>query len=217
MQAAQQDAWLVGHSLGGIVSLLCAAKHPSLGGQQVKGLLLLDSPVLTGWKSKALAAAKFTQLVGAVSPGRISSKRRNQWPSIEDAHKHLGSKRVFARWDPAALNDYLTHGFETVTDAGGNTHCALRFDRDIETQIYNTLPHNVDAMLRRHPLQCPLSFVAGTRSVEMRQVGEGLSRRLVGTDAPGRWQSIDGSHLFPMESPKDTAAAAAIALQAMSR
>jgi pimeloyl-ACP methyl ester carboxylesterase len=215
MQSAGQDAWLVGHSLGGIVSLLCAAKHPVLGGQRVKGLLLLDSPVLTGWKAKALAASKITQLIGAVSPGRISSKRRNTWPSRADALAHLGKKRVFKRWDPLALADYMEHGFEDVVDDSGNTHCVLRFDRDVETQIYNTLPHNVDAMLRRHPLQCPMSFIAGTESVEMHHVGEGLSRRLVGTDAPGRWQHIAGSHLFPMESPKETATASVLALQAM--
>jgi pimeloyl-ACP methyl ester carboxylesterase len=216
MHATQQEAWLVGHSLGGIVSLLCAAKHPMLGGQRVKGVLLLDSPVLTGWKAKGLAAAKITQLIGSVSPGRISSKRRNTWPSLDETRKHLGSKRVFSRWDPAALDDYMTHGFETINDDNGGSHCVLRFDRDIETKIYNTLPHNVDAMLRRHPLQCPLSFIAGTQSVEMRQVGEGLSRRLVGTDAPGRWQHIEGTHLFPMESPKETAAAVVLALQAMT-
>ena len=215
MHSAGQDAWLVGHSLGGIVSLLCAAKHPMLGGHRVRGLLLLDSPVLTGWKAKALAASKITQLIGAVSPGRISSKRRNTWPSREDAFQHLSKKRVFASWEPSALADYMTHGFEDVLDAHGRAQCVLRFDRDIETQIYNTLPHNVDAMLRRHPLQCPMSFIAGTRSAEMRQVGEGLSRKLVASTAPGRWQHIEGTHLFPMESPAKTAAAAVVTFQAM--
>ncbi|MEY5027854.1 MAG: hypothetical protein RLZ63_169, partial [Pseudomonadota bacterium] len=68
--------FLVGHSLGGILSLMCAAKHPGLA----RGVLLLDSPILAGWKATTLGLAKRTPLVGSLSPGRISSKRRNHWP-----------------------------------------------------------------------------------------------------------------------------------------
>ena len=37
----------------------------------------------------------------------------------------------------------------------------LSFDREVETAIYNTLPHNLDRLLRRHPLQCPVGFIGG--------------------------------------------------------
>ena len=54
IEAAGEPAWLVGHSLGGFLSLMCAARHPQLGGQAVKGVLLLDSPVLGGWRARTL-------------------------------------------------------------------------------------------------------------------------------------------------------------------
>jgi pimeloyl-ACP methyl ester carboxylesterase len=85
----------------------------------------------------------------------------------------------------------------------------LRFDRDIETLIYNTLPDNLTGLLRRHPLKCPLAFIGGTHSVEMRQVGMDLTRQLT----RGRIMMLDGSHLFPMEKPLATAAAIEAALQ----
>lgn len=79
----------------------------------------------------------------------------------------------------------------------------LAFRREIETRIYNTLPHHLPALLKRHPLRCPVGFIAGKRSVENRQLGLGFVRWLAGP----RWRWMDGSHLVPMERPDETAAA----------
>lgn len=192
--------FLVGHSLGGILSLMCAAKHPELA----RGVLLLDSPILAGWKATTLGLAKRTPLVGSLSPGRISSKRRNHWASRELALEHFQHKKAFAQWDPLVLQDYIQHG---TTELDGQIY--LSFDRDVETRIYNTLPHNLGELLRKHPLQCPVAFIGGTHSVEMRQVGMELTQRIT----KGRVMMLDGSHLFPMEKPLATAAAIEAALR----
>ena len=192
--------FLVGHSLGGILSLMCAARHPELA----RGVILLDSPILAGWKATTLGLAKRTPLVGSLSPGRISSKRRNHWPSREAALEHFRHKKAFARWDAQVLQDYIEHG-TTERDA----QIYLNFDREVETHIYNTLPHNLGALLRKHPVQCPVAFIGGTHSVEMRQVGMDLTQRLT----KGRVMMLDGSHLFPMEKPLATAAAIEAALR----
>lgn len=210
-----QPAWLVGHSLGGFLSLMCAARHPTLGGHGIKGVLLLDSPLLGGWRARTVALAKHTQLVGSISPGKISRKRRNTWPDAAAALAHFQHKKAFARWDPQVLQDYIEHGTTDVTTAHG-TQRTLVFDRDIETAIYNTLPHNLDRLLRRHPLQCPVAFIGGTQSEEMRQVGMGMTRRVLGKQPGDRLQMIEGSHLFPMEKPQETAALIEKALRSLA-
>ncbi|MFN4104373.1 MAG: alpha/beta hydrolase, partial [Tepidimonas sp.] len=106
--------FLVGHSLGGFLSLMCAARHPVLAGQPVRGVVMLDSPVLGGWKARALAAAKHTRLIGAVSPGQVSRKRRNRWANAQEALEHFRHKRAFSRWDPRVLADYIAHGTHDV-------------------------------------------------------------------------------------------------------
>jgi pimeloyl-ACP methyl ester carboxylesterase len=193
-QGDGEPAFLVGHSLGGILSLMCAARHPELA----RGVLLIDSPVIGGWRATTLGLAKRTPLVGALSPGRISQKRRNHWPSIESALESFRSKRAFAQWDPQVLTDYVTHG---TLARGGERY--LRFDRDVETAIYNTLPHKLDSLLKRKPLKCPVSFIGGTHSAEMRQAGMDATLQVV----KGRVMMLDGSHLIPMEKPLATAAA----------
>lgn len=198
-----QPAYFVGHSLGGFLSLMCAARHPELA----RAVLLLDSPLLGGWKATALGAMKRTQLVGSVSPGRVSRKRKNRWPSVQAAFEHFRHKKAFARWDEQVLMDYVTHG--TLDDGGERV---LAFDRDIETLIYNTLPDNMPALLRRHPLKCPVAFVGGLQSEEIAQVGMALTEQVT----QGRIMRIDGSHLFPMEKPLATAAAVEASLRAMA-
>ena len=186
---------LVGHSLGGFISLLAACKRPGLA----RNVVLLDSPVVAGWRAHSVLVAKLTGLVQRAGPGRVSARRRWQWPSSDAALQHFAAKTAFARWQPDVLRDYIACGMEPHA-AGG---VQLAFRRDMETRIYNTLPHNLPATLRRHPPGCPVSYVAGTESTENRQAGLAATRRLVGE----RFDWIDGSHLFPMERPADTAAA----------
>ena len=202
-QKSGQPAFLVGHSLGGYLSLMAAARTPALA----RGVLLLDSPLIGGWRASAVHAAKRAQVVGALSPGRVSRARRNSWASREEALAHFQHKKVFSHWDTQVLQDYVAHGL--VAQSGQVT---LAFERAIETQIYNTLPHNLDALLRRHPLACPAAFIGGRQSLEMRQVGMALTERVT----KGRTMMLDGSHLFPMERPQATAAAIEAALLNLS-
>lgn len=201
---AGAPVWLVGHSLGGFLSVLCAARHPEVA----RGVVLIDSPMLGGWRASAVRMLKQAQLVGALSPGAVSHKRRQRWPDAAAALAHFEHKRAFALWDRQCLLDYIEHG---TMDAEGQR--VLRFDRDIETAIYNTLPHNLEGVLRRHPLRCPVAFIGGTRSVEMRQVGMAMTEKLT----HGRIMLLEGTHLLPMEKPLAVAAAVEASIRGMER
>jgi pimeloyl-ACP methyl ester carboxylesterase len=195
--------FLVGHSLGGFLSLMVAAKAPHLA----RGVLLLDAPIVGGWRATALGMAKSTQLVGSVSPGAVSRRRRNQWVSTDAALAHFQSKKAFANWAPQVLADYIEHGtHDSLID--GSKQRVLSFAREVETSIYNTLPHNLDSLLKQHPVKCPVAFIGGTHSTEMKQVGMSLTQKV----CHGRIMMLDGSHLFPMEKPLVTAAAIEAAL-----
>ena len=191
---AGEPAFLVGHSLGGFLSLMVAARFPALA----RGVVMLDSPVLGGWRATTLGLIKSTQIVAAVSPGAVSQRRRNSWPDQDAALAHFQSKKAFACWEPEVLQDYVRHG---THDQDGQR--VLSFNREVETAIYNHLPHNLERLLRRHPLKCPVAFVGGLQSKEMKQVGMDMTTQLT----KGRITMLDGSHLFPMEKPLVAAAA----------
>ena len=208
---------LIGHSLGGFLSLMCAARHPVLGGLPVRGVLLMDSPVIGGWRATALSVAKRARLVGSVGPGTISRKRKHQWASQDEVMAHFRSKKAFAQWDDQVLRDYIEHGTHDVEREDKANDAAavqrhLSFDRDVETAIYNTLPDIMDALLKRKPLKCPAAFIGGLQSVEIKQVGMALTHKVT----QGRITMMGGSHLFPMEKPAAAAAAVEAALLNMT-
>lgn len=184
-------AYLVGHSLGGFLSLLVCLYRPDL----VRGVVLLDSPVIHGFKARGVQFFKATGWIDRISPGKISRQRRNVWTSAEEAHAHFAGKPNFSRWHPQVLRDYIAAG----TYSTGGQH-ALSFKREVETEIYNTLPHHFPRLLRRRPLQRPVAFVGGTQSVEVRQVGLRATRQVT----QGRISWIEGGHLYPFERPLET-------------
>jgi len=208
-EAGGQPVALVGHSMGGYMSLLVASRKPAL----VSSVVLLDSPIVSGWRSPAFGLLKMSGLIHRGGPGKAAARRREHWPSVQAVREHFAGKPLFARWDARVLEDYLRHGFVPERPAREvpapppegevASGVTLAFRREIETRIYNTLPHHVPALLKRHPLRCPVGFIAGKRSAENRQLGLGFVRRLAGP----RWRWMEGSHLFPMERPEETAAA----------
>lgn len=188
---------LLGHSMGGMLSLMVAKARPDL----VRCAVLLDAPVVAGWRAVLWRMAKRIGADRKVSPAKFSEKRRNVWPDREAAYAHYAAKPMFAAWQPEVLQDYIEHGLAPHPQG-----VTLRFTRETETAVYLGLPHDLGARVRRG-FPVPVGFIGGTESVECRQAGLGATRRLVGR----HFAQIPGGHLFPMESP----AAAADAVHAM--
>jgi pimeloyl-ACP methyl ester carboxylesterase len=188
-----QPVILVGHSMGGMLSLMAAGERPEL----VRCVVLLDSPVVAGWRATLLRIGKSTGLDKKFSPAAISGKRRNLWPDKEAAYRHYAAKPMFAAWPPEVLRDYVEHGL--VPHPEGVT---LRFSREAETAVYRSLPHHIGALVRRS-FPVPVGFVGGADSVECRRAGLTATRRLTGR----HFNIIPGGHLFPMESPAAAAKA----------
>jgi pimeloyl-ACP methyl ester carboxylesterase len=191
LERYDEPAILVGHSLGGAVGMLAAWRRPDLA----RCVVMLDSPVVAGWRAYVWRFAKLLGLGRKLSPGGVAERRRNVWPSRAAAYEHFISKPIFQAWAPGALDDYLEHGLAPHPQG-----VQLRFDRDVEASIYSSLPHDMARVLRK-PYPLPVGFIAGTRSEELRQAGLGSTRKLVGENLV----TIEGTHLYPMESPRLTA------------
>ncbi|GAB3625534.1 2-succinyl-6-hydroxy-2, 4-cyclohexadiene-1-carboxylate synthase [Pandoraea terrae] len=191
-----EPVWLVGHSLGGFLSLMAALKAPRL----VRGVVMIDSPLVApGWRAQLLRLGLLTGLYERLSPAGVTKNRRMSWPDWDAAWSHFAGKPAFARWDEDVLHDYIDHGTHLV---GAGPERTLAFRREIEYRIYLTLPRRLGARAARG-VPVPVGFLAGTRSRELRQVGLAATRKIVGEHL----RYIRGSHLFPMERPVETAAA----------
>jgi pimeloyl-ACP methyl ester carboxylesterase len=178
---------LVGHSLGGMLSLMVAHKRPDL----VRCVVMLDAPVVAGWRAFVWRMIKLTGNANNVPPAKFSIRRRNVWPNAESAYQHFAGKDLFAAWAPGVLADYMESGLKPHPDG-----VQLRFTREIETAVYATLPHHLPRLVRK-PFPRPIGFIGGVDSWETSQSGLAHTQALVGE----YFRIIPGGHLFPMESP----------------
>lgn len=189
----QRPVILVGHSMGGMLSFMLASRFPEL----VRAVVMIDSPVVAGWRALIVRIFKKFNIGQQYSPARFSEKRKNQWESKEAAYQHFAEKEIFAIWPPKVLEDYIDAGI--VAQGGTFT---LRFRREIETQIYLTLPDTLGKIVRQG-IRVPLGFVGGIDSIECRQAGLGATKKMV----QQHFVQIPGGHLIPMECPEQTAQA----------
>ena len=96
----------VGHSLGGVLCALAAARNPEL----FSALVLLDPVIFTGlhafswgWMKRLGLGRHFPLVEGA-------ARRRDAWPDRSAVRASWSRKSVFKRWDPRVLDDYIETG-----------------------------------------------------------------------------------------------------------
>lgn len=181
----------VGHSLGGVLHLLVAAEKPEL----YERIILLDAPIISRFSSRSLWMMKTLKLMDRFTPSQITRYRRNSWKSKEEVFEHFKAKPKFDAFDREVLRDYAEHA-TIETERGG---LELFFKPSIEAKIYQTLPHQLPKL--KGKLKVPISYVGGTHSRE----GELARLSFMRKNFPIDFYAVEGSHLFPLEKPLETA------------
>ena len=196
--AEQAPDAVCGHSMGGYLAICAAAERLP----QRTGVVLIDSPMPSLVNATILTVAKRVGLTTRVGPAPIAARRRDRWPSLDDAKHHFASKEFVRRWAPGVLDDFVSHALQP-----GDESVRLRIPRDEERDIYAHLPHEAairaHARLRRAGI--PVGFVAGDHSREMALAGIAANRRRFGR----RLRTLPTGHLVPLEAPAACARAVA--------
>ncbi|MCX7116502.1 MAG: alpha/beta hydrolase [Legionellales bacterium] len=176
----------VGHSLGGVLSLVAAIEQPSL----FKGVILLDSPLLGRVKSSLVRLSKALGIIDRITPAFRTRKRREHWQTREQALFYLKSRALFKSFTDACLDDYIDYGMQKT-----ETGYSLRFDRQVEYQIYRTIPHILKEYEGR--LKVPTVLIYGHQSDVIDRSDLRYMKRKYGIHGI----ETKGTHMFPMEDP----------------
>lgn len=180
----------LGHSLGGILHLLVSIENPEL----YKQIILLDAPIISRSSSGGIRVLKALNLMDRFSNSRMTKTRRNLWKTREEAYEHFKAKPKFAAFDDEVLRDYIDYG--TQETEGG---FRLFFDPRIEAAIYRNLPHDLPSL--KGKITVPVSYIGGAESREARLARLSFMQK----NFPIDFHFLPGSHLFPFESPRETA------------
>ncbi|WP_397448476.1 alpha/beta fold hydrolase [Pseudomonas sp. NA-150] len=185
-----EPVWGVGHSLGGVLHFHAALRCPEL----YRGVVMLDSPVLTLADQLMIRAAKRFGFIDRITPAGRTLGRRELFTDLDAARQYFAGKTLFRRFDPECFDAYLEHGLQQDGD-----QLRLRFDPATEISIYRSVPHTSPG--RTQQLQVPLAVVRGRHSrVVMRHHASSVKRLPLGESL-----SMPGGHMFPLERPQATA------------
>jgi pimeloyl-ACP methyl ester carboxylesterase len=187
---ATQPVIAVGHSLGGILSLLAAIEQPEL----FKAVILLDSPVLGRIKSGIVHFSKMMGVIDHLTPAFRTRGRRVHWKTREEVLAYLEQRTLFRYFTKACLNDYIDYGLKK--DKSGYT---LRFNPDIEYRIYRTIPHVLHHYVGK--LKVPTVLIYGNSSSVVDRLDLHYMKNKYGIATV----ETGGTHMFPMEYPEDVA------------
>ncbi|MFK0089833.1 alpha/beta fold hydrolase [Pseudomonas sp. NPDC090755] len=190
LHAQPGPVWGVGHSLGGLLHLHAALRHPEC----YRGVVMLDSPVLTRVDQWLIQAAKRMGFIDRITPAGRTLGRREAFADRDTARAYFAGKTLFRHFDPECLDAYIDHGLQPSEEG-----LRLRFDPATEISIYRNLPHTRPVPAKR--LEVPLAMVRGSRSDVVRRHHALAVRSL----PRGEYHSVPGSHMFPLERPVDTA------------
>lgn len=185
---ATQPVIAVGHSLGGVLSLLAAIEEPAI----FKAVILLDSPLIGRFKSSIVRLSKMTGLIDRLTPAYRSRGRREHWDTREQVLSYLHHKKLFRHFTELCLNDYIDYGLHK-DDSG----YSLRFDPEIEYQIYRTIPHALHKYVGK--LTVPSALIYGNKSNVIDKSDIYHMKKNYGIVS----FETQGTHMFPMEYPED--------------
>jgi pimeloyl-ACP methyl ester carboxylesterase len=187
----QRGVLAVGHSLGGVTSLLASADDPGL----FRAVVAVDPLILTGRMSVFWGLTKSLGLGGRLGIVRGARSRRDDWPDRQAVLAAYRRKKIFELWDPEVLDDYISCGTVTMSDGS----LSLRYPRAWEARIFEIAPHNIWSQLRR--LRVPTLFVQGEWSDTFRVAAAHRAEKELPT---AEVAVVPGStHFVPMEKPKE--------------
>ena len=185
-KGSNQPVVALGHSLGGVLSVMAAVQEPAL----FKTVIILDSPLIGRFKSSLVRLSKQVGLIDHLTPAFRTRKRRTHWDCREQVLAYLKTKSLFKHFTAACLEDYVDFGLQH--DETGYT---LRFDSEIEYQIYRTIPHTLSQYEGR--LQVPTVLIYGNQS----RVVDRHDRLYMNKHYGITSIETQGTHMFPMEHP----------------
>ncbi len=183
----------VGHSLGGVSTLIASVKRPDLFSR----IIMLD-PVLLS--PRLIFLIRIMRLLGMGDKFPLAvraRKRRDGWNSRRGAEEYFREKALFKNWDEAAFKAYIEFGLTVMEDGSVRLFCPP----ETEAQMFESYCVNVWGWVKK--LKVPAVIVRGENSDTLMGVAWEKFGRL--QPATKRITAPGAGHLFPMEKPHETA------------
>ncbi len=191
-----RDIVAVGHSLGGVLSMLALIKEPA----RFRALVMLD-PVL-------LPQATLDRLAQARDAGQIENfplvqgarRRRQYFDSREHAYNRFREKPLFADWPAESLNLYVEYGLRPREDgAGFELAWSPAWEAHYFATVYRDIWRDLPALNGLAPTLIIRAEYSDTFPADSYTKAQSLAPQAAFHEMKGQ------GHLFPQAAPLETA------------
>ncbi len=191
-----RDIVAMGHSFGGIASLLAVIQEP----QRFKALILLDPVILMPDQLRLLQMAHEQDAIEQMPTLQGALRRRRHFESKEAAYQRFRKRSSFADWSDELLWLYIEHGLKTRADAAG---VELAWSVEWEVYYYATIFQPIWQVLPKLEGLLPVLIMRGGTSDTFTEEALQLTRSILPSAAV---RELAGQgHLFPQAAPHETA------------
>jgi len=190
----------VGHSFGGVLTLLLAALHPQL----FSSIVVLD-PVL--FPPELMQAEIESRQRGESPMARDARLRTALWPSRAAAWRHLHQRGGYKGWSDEAFACFIDHALYADDDGQYRLKCPPQ----IEAAIYSSVPLDYWRLIPQ--IDCPGAILHGDSTMPFMAPAVARALQL----NPGlQAEQVTGGHCFMQEQPAATAERVAQWLQRLA-
>ena len=179
----------IGHSLGGVVTLLAVSKRPDL----FKKVIVLDPVLFSKRKRYIVWLLRKIGITDWLGVTKKAKKRRTHFSSLEEVRKIYKQKSLFKRFHPNCFEDYLKYGFIQSED-GINLAFSSKVEADVFRYIQIKIPPNLDKL-------SGVLIYGNYSDTFWKSDMKWWKRNFPNFEII----SFEGGHLFPFEKPEETA------------
>ena len=191
-----RDVVAIGHSLGGVLSMLAMIKEP----ERFRALVMLDPVLLPQGALDMLAGAREAGRIDDFPLVRGARRRRQHFESREDAYSRFLEKPIFADWSAEALSLYVEHGLRARDDGAG---FQLTWSTEWEAHYFATVYQHIWHDLPKLNALAPTLIIRAEHSDTFPDASFSDARRLLPEVCLHEMKGQ--GHLFPQAAPLETA------------
>ena len=184
----------IGHSMGGVLTLLAGAKYPDLFSE----IILLD-PVL--FQTEMIIAQQLMRVTGVWRQRAMVKSVANRtavWPNVEAMRINIASKPFYKTWHPQVIDDYCQYSTVKLKDQVDSL--TLSCTPNWEASIFGSYPKGLWQAV--HNIDIPVKILVANKSYFF--IPKAV-KRAAKVNKNIQWQSFGQYHCFPMEEPAETA------------
>ena len=182
----------IGHSMGGVLTLLAAAKYPDLFSE----IILLD-PVL--FKNEMIIAQQLMRVTGAWRQRALVksvANRTSRWSSLVSMKENIAEKPFYKTWHPQVIEDYCQYSSMANDDNSVQLSCSPKW----EASIFGSYPKGLWQAVRK--IKMPVNILVAKNTYFFIP---SAVKRAAKENSQMKWQEFGERHCFPMEQPCETA------------